>query len=138
LQTAVTEPSAVASGLNVAEIQLLLKQQNPFDKKIAAFYFFVFPNLMFNFYPWGLSVNIVKPIDPQNTKVSFLTFISDESKIETSAGADLETVELEDEAIVENVQKGIRSRFYSTGRYSPTREQGTYHFHRLIAEFMNE
>ena len=28
------------------------------------------------------------------------------------------------------------SRFYSHGRYSPTREQGTHHFHRLIAEFM--
>jgi choline monooxygenase len=37
---------------------------------------------------------------------------------------------------VENVQKGIRSRFYKHGRYSVTREQGTHHFHRLIAEFM--
>ena len=44
-------------------------------------------------------------------------------------------VEREDEAIVENVQRGIRSRFYSHGRYSPTRETGTHHFHRLLAEF---
>jgi len=107
-----------------------------FDQTIAAFYFFIFPNLMFNFYPWGLSVNVVKPLAPDLTKVSYLTFVSDESKLEKGAGADLNLVELEDQAIVESVQKGIRSRFYDKGRYSPSREQGTHHFHRLIAEFM--
>ena len=108
------------------------------NEKIAAFYFFVFPNLMLNFYPWGLSVNIVKPINPQKTKISYLTFISDESKLNRGAGADLVSVELEDQRVVESVQKGIRSRFYNKGRYSPSREQGTHHFHRLIAEFMAE
>ena len=107
-----------------------------FDDKIAALYFFIFPNLMFNFYPWGLSVNIVKPLAPEQTKVSYLTFVSDESKLEKGAGKDLNLVELEDQAVVESVQKGINSRFYDRGRYSPTREQGTHHFHRLIAEFM--
>jgi choline monooxygenase len=43
---------------------------------------------------------------------------------------------MEDQTVVESVQKGIRSRFYANGRYSPSREQGTHHFHRLIAEFM--
>jgi choline monooxygenase len=103
----------------------------------AAFYFFIFPNLMLNFYPWGLSVNVVKPLQPDLTKVSYLTFISDESKLHKGAGADLHRVELEDQTIVESVQKGIRSRFYERGRYSPAREQGTHHFHRLIAEFMS-
>jgi choline monooxygenase len=106
-------------------------------EKIAAFYFFIFPNLMFNFYPWGLSINVVKPVKPDLTTVSYLTFVSDESKLEKGAGADLNRVELEDQRVVESVQKGIRSRFYSTGRYSPTREQGTHHFHSLIAEFMS-
>ncbi|MGC2235916.1 MAG: aromatic ring-hydroxylating dioxygenase subunit alpha [Pyrinomonadaceae bacterium] len=107
-----------------------------FDKTRAALYFFVFPNLMFNFYPWGLSVNIVKPLKTDLTRVSYLTFVSDESKLEKGAGADLNRVEIEDQAVVEAVQKGIRSRFYNRGRYSPSREQGTHHFHRLIAEFM--
>ena len=103
---------------------------------VAARYLFVFPNLMFNFYPWGISVNIVRPITRSRTKVEFLTYVSDESLRKTGAGADLHTVEMEDEAVVESVQKGIRSQFYSRGRYSNTREQGTHHFHRLIAEFM--
>lgn len=106
------------------------------DGNVAGRYLFVFPNLMFNFYPWGISVNIVKPVAPDKSVVSFLTYVSDESKLNEGAGADLHRVELEDEAVVESVQRGIRSRFYTHGRYSPTREQGTHHFHRLISEFM--
>lgn len=103
---------------------------------VAGRYLFIFPNLMFNFYPWGISVNVVRPVSPSQTIVEFLTYISDESKVGSGAGANLDRVELEDEAVVESVQKGIRSRFYSRGRYSPSREQGTHHFHRLISEFM--
>ena len=106
------------------------------DRQIAGRYLFIFPNLMFNFYPWGISVNVVRPVSPAQSVVEFLTYVSDESKLGSGAGADLERVELEDEAVVESVQRGIRSRFYSHGRYSPTREKGTHHFHGLIAEFM--
>ncbi|MEO8067896.1 MAG: aromatic ring-hydroxylating dioxygenase subunit alpha [Flavobacteriales bacterium] len=105
-------------------------------KKVAAYYWWVFPNLMFNFYPWGLSLNIVQPQGVSMTKVSFLTFVCDESKLGTGAGTGLEQVEKEDEEVVEAVQRGIRSRNYTHGRYSVTREQGTHHFHRLIAESM--
>lgn len=107
-----------------------------FDERIAALYFFVFPNLMLNFYPWGLSVNVVKPLEKDLTRVSYLTFVADESKFGKGAGGDLARVEFEDQAVVESVQKGINSRFYEKGRYSPARERGTHHFHRLIAEFM--
>ena len=113
--------------------------QTGFDSngQIAGRYLFVFPNLMFNFYPWGISVNIVRPVTSTKSVVEFLTYVSDESKVGSGAGADLDRVEVEDEAVVESVQRGIRSRFYDRGRYSPTREQGTHHFHRLIAEFMS-
>jgi choline monooxygenase len=107
------------------------------EGNIAARYLFIFPNTMFNFYPWGISVNVVRPVAHDRTIVEFFTYVSDESKLSEGAGRDLHAVELEDEAVVERVQRGIRSRFYSHGRYSPTREQGTHHFHRLIAEFMN-
>ncbi len=107
------------------------------DSNIAGLYLFIFPNMMFNFYPWGISVNIVRPVTPSRSVIDFLTYVRDESLMNEGAGADLHGVELEDEAVVESVQKGIRSRFYSYGRYSPTREKGTHHFHRLIAEFIS-
>lgn len=105
-------------------------------RHVAAYYYFLFPNLMLNFYPWGLSINIVRPLAVDRTKVSFLTYILDESKLDHGAGAQLDRVEREDEAIVEAVQRGVRSRHYDRGRYSPTREQGVHHFHRLLCEFL--
>jgi choline monooxygenase len=109
-----------------------------YGKNVAAYYYWVFPNMMFNFYPWGLSINIVKPINLNKTEVSFITYVYDASKLEKGAGSILDKVELEDEVVVENVQKGVRSSFYKAGRFSPTREQGVHHFHRLLAEFLNK
>jgi choline monooxygenase len=106
-------------------------------KKVAAYYFFVFPNMMFNFYPWGLSINIVQPLAIDRCRVSFLTYVWKEDKFNTGAGSDLNTVEMEDEEVVEAVQLGVRSRFYDHGRYSVTREQGTHHFHRIISGLLN-
>ncbi len=107
-----------------------------YGKQVAAYYYWIFPNLMLNFYPWGLSVNIVKPIDHETTEVSFISYIYDESKIDASAGALLDKVEMEDEEVVEAVQRGIQSRFYTTGRFSPTKEKGVHHFHRMLAQFL--
>jgi choline monooxygenase len=114
-----------------------LPESSPdYGKKVAAYYFWVFPNIMFNFYPWGLSVNVVQPLSPGECRVSFRSYVYDASVLNKGAGSSLEKVEMEDEEIVQNVQKGIRSRFYSQGRYSATREQGTHHFHRLLCEFL--
>jgi len=108
-----------------------------YGKQVAAFYFWVYPNMMFNFYPWGLSLNIIEPQTESTTKVRFLTFVYDASKLDQGAGNGLTSVEAEDEEVVENVQRGIRSRFYKHGRYAVNREQGTHHFHTLLAESLN-
>ncbi len=103
---------------------------------IAAYYFWLFPNIMFNFYPWGLSLNIVRPQQPNLTRVSFRAYVWKAEKLGTGAGADIDLVEREDEAVVEQVQRGIQSRFYRAGRFAPKQEQGVHHFHRLLAGFL--
>jgi choline monooxygenase len=103
-------------------------------QQVAAYYFWLFPNIMFNFYPWGLSINIVRPLQVNLSKVSFRTYVWREDLRSAGAGADLDLVEREDEAVVEQVQLGTRSRFYKHGRFSPNREQGVHQFHRLVAE----
>lgn len=108
-----------------------------YGKAVAAYYYWLFPNLMLNFYPWGLSVNIIEPVSPDLTRVVYLSYVADESKFSGSAGAALDRVEMEDETIVEAVQKGMKSRFYSTGRFSPTKEKGVHQFHSLIANILN-
>ncbi len=107
-----------------------------YGKEIGAYYFWIFPNMMFNFYPWGLSINVVKPISLNKTRVAFITYVYDETKFSKGAGALLDKVEREDEFVVEGVHKGVQSRFYNTGRFSPTREQGVHHFHRLLADYL--
>jgi len=108
-----------------------------YGKNVAAYYYWVFPNMMFNFYPWGLSINIVHPIDINRTKVSFISYVKDPKKLGKGAGNGLDNVELEDEFVVQNVQKGILSSFYKAGRFSPKMEKGVHHFHLLLSRFMN-
>ena len=67
--------------------------------------------MMFNFYPWGLSINVVKPKSPEYTEIDYFTYVWKEELMEKGAGADLDKVELEDEEIVESVQKGVKSNF---------------------------
>ena len=107
-----------------------------YGKEVAAYYYFIFPNMMFNFYPWGLSMNVVRPLSPSMTKVSFLTFSYTPDDIDTVVESNLDKVEREDEVVVESVQQGVRSRFYHAGRYSPKMEKGVHHFHQLLTKFL--
>ena len=107
------------------------------SEEIYGYYYWIFPNMMFNFYPWGLSINIVKPISNDLTKVSFRSYVFDKSKLNQGAGSDLQKVEEEDEFVVQNVHIGLKSSFYKAGRFSPTKEQGVHHFHNLLSVFMN-
>ena len=106
-------------------------------ERVAAYYWWLFPSTMINVYPWGISVNVIRPLGVDRTRVSFLSWVHDPARISTGAGAALDRVEREDESIVEAVQKGLRSRFYDRGRFSPAREQGVHHFHRLLGRFLD-
>ena len=121
------------------EVAFDLPSTSPdFGNRIGAYYYWLFPNIMFNFYPWGLSLNIIRPLKYNLTKVIFKSYVWDASKIDSGAGALLDRVEREDEAIVEKVQKGTASMLYGSGRYSPRMEQGVFHFHQLLKQFLNQ
>jgi len=84
-------------------------------------YAYLWPNTMFNVYPWGFSINVVRPLAVDRTRISFLTWVTDATRLDQGAGKGLHEVELEDEAVVEAVQKGLSARLYTRGRYSPAR-----------------
>lgn len=127
----------IASGTGGEDVFELPPGHPDSGHNVAAWYFWLFPNTMINIYPWGISVNVVRPLAPDRTRVSFLSYVWDPSRLDRGAGAGLDRVEREDEAVVESVQRGIRSRLYHRGRYSPTRETGPHHFHRLLTRFLN-
>lgn len=105
-----------------------------YGKKIHAYYWWIFPNMMLNIYTWGISVNIVEPMDQKNTRVVFQTYLFNDERSKHFSKATLHQTEMEDEEVVERVHKGLQSRLYQHGRFSPKRERGVHHFHRLLAE----
>jgi choline monooxygenase len=106
-----------------------------------AAYFWVWPNLMLNVYPDNFSTNLIVPLGPERTLTIFEWFFRDPDHGDVRAKVD-ETVAFSDEiqrediAICEAVQRGLRSRTYEQGRFSPKRENGVHHFHRLWAAAM--
>lgn len=101
-------------------------------ERIAAYYFWLFPNLMLNFYPWGLSLNHIRPLGPQRALVLYRNYIWDESKRGQGAGADVDETEREDQAVLKLVAAGLRSRLYTRGRFSPEQETGVHRFQSLL------
>ena len=116
-----------------------IPEDSPYaGKDIFAFYWWVFPNLMLNFYTWGLSVNVVEPIDRNHTRVHFKTYLFNDKRAVDFSKEDIHQTELEDEVVVERVHQGLKSQFYTRGRFSPTKETGVHHFHRLLANALSD
>jgi len=99
----------------------------------AALYLWLFPNVMVNVYPWGVSLNVVLPRSTGACRVAFRSFVWASEHLGTGAGAGLDAVELEDEAVVARVRAGIGARLYDRGHYADPAEAGVHRFHRLLA-----
>ena len=107
-------------------------------ENIYAFYWFLFPNLMINFYTWGVSINVVKPVSKTKTIIQFKTFMLDSSSENDFDKTYLHETEMEDEDIILDVQKGIQSKHYTKGRYSPTPGTRCSFFSPITCKFLNE
>jgi choline monooxygenase len=102
-------------------------------------YFWIFPNWMLNCYPDNVSLNIVLPLGPERSMAIFEWYLPEKEHGSSAAKASVEfsdQVQVEDVGICEVVQKNLRSRSYSRGRFSVTRERGVHAFHRMYAEWM--
>lgn len=105
------------------------------DKRVFALWWFIFPNLTLNFYPWGLSVNQYMPVPgrPDRTQFHWLQYSLDEAKFEQRNKVWLnQQVDAEDIEAISLVSKGARSGFAPRGRFAPLEESGPHWLHRLI------
>ncbi len=110
-----------------------LPESSPdYGQLIGAYYYWLFPNTIFNFYPWGLSINVIVPLAHNRTRIRFLTYVWDRSRMAGYSIEDIDKTEMEDESIISQVQKGIQSHFYTRGRYSPQWETGVHQFHNML------
>ncbi|MGA9470822.1 MAG: aromatic ring-hydroxylating dioxygenase subunit alpha [Terriglobales bacterium] len=102
-----------------------------------AWYFWLYPNFMFNCYEGYLDTNLVIPLNVDHCRVVFDFYFSDLS--EDARAYNEESVAVgnrvqdEDLGICEAVQRGLKSRAYGAGRLSVRREAGEQWFHKLLA-----
>jgi len=113
------------------------------EAKNEAQFFWIFPNLMLNVYPDNYSTNLIVPLGAERTLTVFEWYFRDpelpevQEKIRSTIEFSDE-IQIEDIQICEAVQRGLRSRTYTSGRYSVKRENGVHHFHGLLAKFFFE
>lgn len=102
-----------------------------------AWYFWLYPNFMFNCYEGYLDTNLVIPVDVDHCRVIFDFYFSDVSEparaYNEQSVAVGNRVQDEDLGICEAVQRGLKSRAYGAGRLSARREAGEQLFHQLLA-----
>jgi choline monooxygenase len=102
-------------------------------------YFWIFPNWMLNCYPDNISLNIVLPVGPERSVAIFEWYLPESELGSAAAKASVEfsdQIQIEDVAICEKVQKNLRSRSYSRGRFSVKQEKGVHAFHRMYSGWM--
>lgn len=102
-----------------------------------AFYYFVYPNFMLNILPDRLQTNLVLPDGHDKCIVLFDYYYDDVESAAARARAEADItysheIQLEDIEICEHVQRGLQSRAYDKGRFSPEMENGVYHFQCLL------
>jgi choline monooxygenase len=107
----------------------------------AAYYWWLFPNFMINIYQDVMDTNLVLPLGPHDCRVVFDFYFAGAQDpgrrawmAESIAVAD--RVQQEDMGICEEVQRGLASRSYDTGRFSVRREAAGYYFHQLLARYL--
>jgi choline monooxygenase len=104
-----------------------------------AYYWWVFPNFMMNVYQGVMDTNLVLPLGPDRCRVIFDFYFAETEGAEAQQYIRqsievADRIQQEDQGICEDVQRGLGSRAFDTGRFSVRREAGGYHFHRLLAQ----
>ena len=100
---------------------------------MAWYYYWLYPNLMINWYEGVMDVNLVLPRSANSCVVHFDYYFAGQTEDFCNQSiAVAHRVQLEDASICGSVQRGLRSASYEAGRLVPAREAGEQLFHRLL------
>jgi choline monooxygenase len=100
-----------------------------------AYYYWLYPNFMLNWYEGVMDINLVLPLGVDRCRVIFDFFFAaadTDADRQAQSITVAERVQQEDIDICESVQRGLISRAYDVGRLSVRREGGEHLFHRLL------
>lgn len=132
---------------------------HPAGIDVAGLYLYLYPCTALNIYAWGVSVNVVEPISAKETRIHYERWqwppahgaaqgdvpehrlggqaraLGAQADAQGGPGGALDQVELEDDAIVERVARGVDALIARGGRlgsYAPGWEDGTRAFHTWL------
>lgn len=137
------------SGNTSVQVAPLKPPEKAREKEVAqvragtGYYWWIYPNLMINIYEGLMDTNLVIPQGHNRCLVQFDYYFSEtdgENKrafIEKSIEV-AHQIQLEDLSICEDVQRGLSSSTFSTGRFSAKREGAGYHFHKMLSYALNK
>jgi choline monooxygenase len=108
-----------------------------------ALYYFLYPNTMLNILPGRLQTNRVLPLSVDRCRVEFDFYYVPDASPEARARRERDVafsdeVQDEDVTICEDVQRGLASGSYESGRLNPLRENAVHHFHELLRRAYRE
>jgi choline monooxygenase len=111
------------------------------ERRVFALWFFQFPNITWNFYPWGLSVNIYMPIpeDVNHTEFFWFHYVLDRKKYsERSTRWLSQLVDTEDTDAISLVNRTLRghARPWQRSIFGEEKERGPHWFHRMVYKTM--
>lgn len=125
-----------AHGFDPAHLPARLRDSKNPARRVFALWWFIFPNLALNLYPWGISVNVYMPVpkNPGRTLFLWYHYAWDEARY-ARREIDWLNRQVDDEDVdaMRQVLQGIRSGWARPGRFSPTEETGPHWFHRLVS-----
>jgi choline monooxygenase len=102
----------------------------------SGFWAWVAPNVAFNVYGNGMSVERMLPTGPRSMRIEYLFFfndVSDDGREARDAALSMcEQVTAEDRAICEAVQRNLEAGIYVRGRLSPRHEAGVHAFQERV------
>ncbi len=100
-----------------------------------AWYYFIFPNIMLNIVPGRMQTNRVVPLGLDRCRIEFDYYYHGDGAARSVRDQDFsDEIQQEDIDICELVQQGLSSGGYRSGRLSPKRESGVWHFQNLLRD----
>ncbi|MFK2825282.1 aromatic ring-hydroxylating dioxygenase subunit alpha [Bacillus sp. B190/17] len=114
--------------------QYMVSSQSEDESELARFYW-IWPNMMINVYPGEGNVNTIQvvPLDAETSMGIYRDYSLNEEITEAKEEyfKFVDQVRQEDFELVEELQKGLGSKAFANGIFSPT-ENAEVYFHQLI------